>query len=62
MTDAEINWESWALAMCCLLDAIELHADDEDSVRQLVRGRFALAEHHGLQVEMLGPPATATVQ
>lgn len=63
MTDTpDINWENWALAMCCLLDAIELHADDEDSVRVLVRGRFALAESHGLRGEMLSPPTSASIQ
>ena len=58
----DVDYQNWALAMCCLLDAIEIHADDEAMVRELVWQRFRLAEQHGLRVEMLGPPTSGRVQ
>ena len=48
----EMNWELWALDMCSLLDKIEAVADDEDRVLELVHGRFAMAEGHGLTIEI----------
>lgn len=50
-----MDWERWALAQTDLLDRIEAVADDEEAVRVLCRGRFELAEQHGLTVEFLGP-------
>ena len=52
---SEIDYEAWALEMCALLDRIEAVADDEDAVRKLCRGRFALAKKHNLTVTFLGP-------
>lgn len=46
-----LPYKSWAIAMCSLLDQIEIVADDEDSVRELLKGRFALAKQYGLTVE-----------
>ncbi len=57
---AEVDYEKWAIAMCSLLDRIEDVADDEDAVLKLCRGRFELAEEHGLEVDFLGPTSGAT--
>jgi len=54
---ADVDYEAWALEMCSLLDAIEMAANDPARVRQLVRGRFDIAEKHGLKVIMSGPSA-----
>lgn len=55
MAEPEIKWEAWALAMCSLLDAIEMSADDPSRVRELVGGRHKLAESFGLKVTFTGP-------
>lgn len=51
----KVDFEAWALEMCSLLDAIEIAADDADRVRNLVRGRFDIAEKYGLKVVFDGP-------
>ena len=57
-----MNWEAWSKDMCALLDAIERVADDEDRVRTLAQGRFALAEKHGLTVQIIGSGAHSSWQ
>ena len=46
-----------------LLDAIEMALGEEDLERahELVKGRFAMAEKHGLTVEFTGMPASGSV-
>ena len=53
---ASINYEQWALDMCSLLDAIEaaLSSNDHERAKTLVRGRFSVAEKHGLEVKIIG--------
>lgn len=55
MNEQEMDWKSWALNMCDLLDEIEIHRDDPEKVHILCHERFVLAEKHGLTVEFLGP-------
>ncbi len=47
-----MDYEDWALEMCSLLDAIELRLQNDDAggALNLVRGRFEIAEKHGLDV------------
>jgi hypothetical protein len=54
----DIDYEKWAFAMCSLLDAIELNADNEEKVRELVGGRFELAEQFGMRIVWGGPAAS----
>lgn len=55
-SDSEIDYKGWALAMCELLDSVGAHvADgDQDGAMAALASRFALAEHFGLTVEVLG--------
>lgn len=57
--DGVIDWAAWALEMCSLLDRVEAVADDAAAVHVLVRGRFKMAERHGVEVEFLGPTSGA---
>ncbi len=60
ISDAGLNYRAWALDLCALLDATEqaIGKGDQKRARTLVRGRFALAEKHGLTVQRL--PGTAS--
>ena len=57
----EVNYEAWAVALCTLLDHIEMSADDPDKVRSLCKERFEIAENYGLTVEM-GFPVSGEIQ
>ena len=61
MEKPSVNYEAWAVDLCSLLDRIEMVADDEEAVRELCHGRFALDEKHGLEIVFLGEQAD-TVQ
>lgn len=52
----EVNYESWAIDLCSLLDAIELSLSDKDfdKAHALVMGRHQIAESHGLTVQWTG--------
>jgi len=56
-TDAVADYEGWAIAMCSLLDRIEMVSDDEDAVRKLTKGRFEIAARHGFTVVFSGQGA-----
>lgn len=60
MTECDIDWESWALGMCTLLDLAEL-ADDMDEVQRICKMRFKLAEEHGVTVEICEPASPDNV-
>ncbi|HDZ21919.1 hypothetical protein LCGC14_0784360 [marine sediment metagenome] len=57
----EIDYQAWALELCTLLDAVEQEiqwSSDDDSLnraRKLVRGRFEIAEKHGVAVVLREP-------
>ena len=55
----EVNYEGWAIDLCCLLDAIEaaLNENDFDKAHILLKGRFRIAENYGLEIVMMGPQA-----
>ena len=57
--DYEGLFRDWA----GLLDAIEmaLGEEDYDRAEELVNGRFAMAEKHGLTVSFTGMPASGSV-
>jgi hypothetical protein len=55
MCEIEINWKAYALALCSLLDEIEL-APDNEVRRDLLSWRFFIAREHGLTVKF-GRPA-----
>jgi len=46
-----VDFERWAMAMCALLDRIELSADRPDQVRECCKARFELARRFGVTVE-----------
>lgn len=53
------DYQAWAVDLSSLLDAIEmaLREEDYDRARQLVAGRFDIAEKHGLRVVPMGVQA-----
>ena len=55
----EVNYKGWALEMCSLLDAIEiaLGNEDLDTARIFLKGRFRIAEAHGLKAEFMDKQA-----
>ena len=57
---SEVNFEGLFHDWAGLLDAIEqaLGEEDLDRAHELVKGRFAMAEKHGLTVEFTGMPAS----
>ena len=44
------DFAAWATELCSLLDAIELAIGDDGRLRELVGGRFDIAEKHGVKV------------
>jgi hypothetical protein len=44
-----IDYKTWALDLCSLLDEIEMRNEDED-LEELLRYRFEIAEGHGFIV------------
>ena len=44
----------WVAELCTLLDRVEMVADDEEAVRELLHGRFDIAKKHGLDVVFEG--------
>jgi len=50
-----INYKSWALDLCSLLDEIEAHEDDEGKVAELLAHRFEIARNQGFNVVIEGP-------
>lgn len=50
----EVDYESLCVALCTLLDRIDLAAEDPDGVAELCRQRFEIVRAHGLAVEVLG--------
>ena len=55
MKRGTINYRDWAVELCTLLDRIEMVADDEEAVRELLQGRFDIARNHGFEVVIDGP-------
>jgi len=50
-----VDYPGWAIAMCSLMDRIQMVADDEEAVRKLLSWRFGIAEQHGIKIDILGP-------
>ena len=59
MSDTHIDYRGWALALCMLLDEIEL-APDNDALGDLLKHRFSIAEEYGMTVKFLGPAQRGT--
>lgn len=58
--ERDIDWESWSMGMCTLLDLVE-SADDMDEVQRLCKLRFELAEEHGMTVKIGGSASGAMI-
>ena len=57
----DIDYRSWALMLCVLLDRIEAAETLEES-QELCRQRFDIARQHGLETLMVGQDATPELQ
>lgn len=58
----DVAWESLALSLMDLLDLIETQDELPYPIHEICHSRFALAEQHGLTVEMTGEPISGVMQ
>lgn len=49
-----INYKTWALDLCSLLDEIEANEDDPERLAELLKYRFEIARNHGMTVTIEG--------